>query len=125
MKKKIVSMFIMVIMMVSLSVNAFAECNCENDKSKIVGSDIPNLVEKIVSVSEAIDNDEINYMIEMLHHDGLWFVELSSMNSEDELAVGIYEHMPTEKELDELWENNRMTKDEMMNEMDKIYEVND
>lgn len=85
-------------------------------------------VDAIIELDERWDNDEIEleYMIEMVHVEDYWMVYLRGYSevTEDYAAMGIYTHMPTEDDINELWRNRVLTSElnTLMNEYQDAYE---
>lgn len=120
--KKIISMLVMVIVMMTLSVNAFAVCESENGRPEVIGLNTID-VKKIVSLSEKMyDNDEIDYEIRIISDGDIWYVFLDSEDYADEYyAIGFYDHFPSQEEIEVLWAN-RMTLDELSNIEDDYWD---
>lgn len=110
--KKIISMLVMVIVMMTLSVNAFAVCESENDRPEVIGLNNVD-VKKIVSLREKMYDNEIDYETRIISDGDIWYVFLDSEDYADEYyAIGFYDHFPSQEEIEVLWAN-RMTFDEL------------
>lgn len=110
--KKIISMLVMVIVMMTLSVNAFAVCESENNRPEVIGLNNVD-VKKIVSLREKMYDNEIDYETRIISDGDIWYVFLDSEDYADEYyAIGFYDHFPSQEEIEVLWAN-RMTFDEL------------
>ena len=118
--KKIIAMIMVMCMIIGAGiVSANALCTSENDRPDIVGMEH---FDAIMELNERHENDEfeILYNIEMVHVEGYWLVSLEGEAEmyDDYCAFGMYDHMPTEEEIDVLWAN-RMLEDEMIDLMEQ------
>ena len=114
--KKIIAMIMVMCVFIgtcAMSVNAL--CTAEDNRPDIVGMEH---FEAIMEITNRYDENDIEvpYTIEMSHAEGYWVVALYGEADEyyDYCAFGMYDHMPTEEEIDILWAN-RMLEDEMNN----------
>jgi hypothetical protein len=91
---------------ISLSVGVEEVDRIVQQPAGIIGTEY---VEIIKDLDERWDNDEIEieYMIEMTQVEGYWVVHMWGYcdRTEDQEAFGMYDHMPSEEEINELWEN--------------------
>lgn len=103
--KKIISMLVMVIVMMTLSVNAFAVCENENDRPEIIGINTMD-AKKVSSLMDKIYGSEIDYKTSITGDGDTWYVFLDSQDYGDEYyAAGFYDHFPTQEEIEVLWAN--------------------
>ena len=104
-------MIIMVMAMAMIVAMSTVEC-----KSADAVSNAPEVVPGIVGVEHIdaaveldnrMDNGELefDYTINMAYAEGLWFVYIEGYADEywGQDAAGIYDHVPTEEEIDYLW----------------------
>ena len=117
--KKFITMMMVMIMVIGSTITANAVCASEDDRPNIIGIEH---IEGFIDACERLDEDgyELEYDITMVRVEGYWFVELEGWADEyyDYCAVGIYDHVPSEEEIDILWAN-RMLEDELCDLMDK------
>lgn len=112
--KKIISIAMALVMIIGGAVSASALCVSEEGRPGIIGMEY---VEAVKKLNDAWNEDTgevvIPYTIEMVHVEGYWMAVLTGCDvDEDYMAVGFYDHAPTEEEFKILWAN-RMTEDEI------------
>lgn len=110
--KKLVTIMVMMITMIIGAVSVNAVCLTEDSRPGIVGTEY---IEIIKEIDELVNDHEIEipYQIEMAHAEGYWAVYLEGQHQyEDYEALGLYDHMPNEEDIEILWAN-RMTEDEL------------
>ena len=80
-------------------------------------------IDDLLEIDEACKNGEleIEYIVHMSQFgDTYWMVVLEDQDEkEDKGSIGFYNHIPTEKELNILWEN-RTTLEELEKELNKF-----
>lgn len=110
--KKLVTIMVIMISMIIGAVSVNAVCLTEDSRPGIIGTEY---IETVRELNELVENDEIEipYQIEMAHVDGYWAVLLEGQcQYEGYEALGLYDHMPNEEDIEILWAN-RMTEDEL------------
>lgn len=89
------------------------------EQTGIIGAEY---IDELMEIDERWNEDgiELTYNIEISHVEDYWLVYLEGWADEyyGYDAVGIYDHMPTEEEIDILW-NNRMDYDELSDLLEK------
>lgn len=118
--KRIITMIMVMAMIIgAFALPAGAVCQSEEGRPDIIGMEHWDAVTEIVTRMEDEDR-EIDYSIEMEHIDGYWAVVLDGYADEywGYTAYGIYDHYPTEEELNIQWAN-RMTDEEYDNLCEK------
>lgn len=109
--KKIISAMLALVIVIGGAVSASAACASEDGRPGVIGMDYLEAIEEIDEKNEI----EIPYVISMAHVDRYWAVTIEgTVDTFDYIAVGIYDHYPTEEEMNTLWAN-RLTDDEMDN----------
>ena len=107
--KKIITMMMVMVMVISSAAAANAMCVSEEGRPGIVGMEH---IEAIIDIDTRYNNDEIeiDYRIEMAHAEGYWVVVLTGEADEyyGYSALGFYDHMPNEEEIDVLWANRML-----------------
>lgn len=110
--KKLVTIMVMMITMIIGAASVNAVCLTEDSRPGIIGTEY---IETVNEINELVNNHEIElpYQIEMAHADGYWAVYLDGQYQyEGYDALGFYDHMPNEEDIEILWAN-RMTEDEL------------
>lgn len=117
--KRIITMIMVMAMIGAFAMSASAVCMSENGRPGVIGMEY---LDDILYLNDLYLNEEIEigYTIEMVHVEDYWMVLLEGDADEYEglSAMGIYDHMPTEDEIDILWAN-RMTDDEFNDLMEQ------
>lgn len=118
-KRMFTMIMVMAMIIGTFAVSAGAVCLSNDGRPDIIGLEHLDIV---MEIDERLNNDEIelDYMIEMCQVEGYWCVYLTGEADAyyDYEAFGMYNHMPTEEEIDILWAN-RMLSDELYDLMDK------
>lgn len=113
MKKIIAMIMVMCVFIGTCAMSVDALCTSEANRPDIVGMEH---FEAIKALNDRYNDEDIEvpYTIEMVHVEGYWCVVIEGEADEfsDYVAYGMYDHMPTEEEIDILWAN-RMLEDEM------------
>lgn len=109
--KKIISAMLALVVVIGGAVSVSAACASEDGRPGIIGLEH---LEAIKKVDELHENNEIEipYVVTMGHADRYWVVTLEGVDAVGYSAVGLYDHYPTEEELNILWAN-RLTDDEI------------
>lgn len=117
-KKVIVSMVVMV-MAICGTISVHALCMSEEGRPGIVGAEHIKTIIEIDERWEADDRD-VDYEITMTQVEGYWIVMMEGFADAyyGYSALGIYDHMPSEDEVNILWAN-RMLEDELYDLMDE------
>ena len=118
--KRIITMIMVVTMIIgTFAINAGAVCQSEDARPDIIGMEHYDIVKEMLERYEN-ENRDPDYEITMFHVEGYWIVTLEGWADEylDYEAYGIYDHNPTEEEIDILWAN-RMTDEEYDNLCEK------
>lgn len=123
--KRMFTMIMVMAMIVSaFAMNASAICQSDEGRPDIIGMEHWDVVNEMEERYENEDRDP-DYDITMVHVEGYWIVTLDGWADEymDYEAYGIYDHYPTEEEINVLWAN-RMTDEEFDNLAEKygLYE---
>ena len=117
--KRIITMIMVMVMIGAFAMSASAVCLSEDGRPGIVGMEY---LDDIMYLNELYVNEdlEVDYRVEMVPVENYWMVVLEGEADEyvGLMAMGIYDHMPTEDEIDVLWAN-RMTEDEFNNLMEQ------
>lgn len=121
-------MFIMIMVMAMIfgifALPANAVVQSESGRPDIIGMEH---YDEIIALQELYEEEgrEYDYDITMIHVEEYWIVTLDGWADEyyGYGAYGIYDHYPTEEEIDILWAN-RMTDEEFDNLIEK-YEIDD
>lgn len=114
--KRIITMILVVVMCMGVFAGcASAGCKSEEGRPGIVGVEY---LDKVMEIDERYDNGDVvfDYTVRMAQAEDYWIVYLEGEADEyyGYVAVGIYDHVPDEKEIDILWAN-RMLEDEIVN----------
>lgn len=119
-KKIIVTTLVVIVMVSTLVIPANALTMTEDDRPVgIIGIDL------MMKYYEEYGNSEKeepvpDYEIRMATADSLWTVVLEGKaDFEDYMAVGCYDHYPSEEEINVLWAN-RLTSDEVYEMIDEL-----
>ena len=118
--KRIITMIMVVAMIIgTMALTASAVCQSEDARPDIIGMEHYDIVNEMAERYEN-ENRDPDYDITMIHVEGYWIVTLDGWADEysDYMAYGIYDHYPTEEEIDILW-TNRMTDKEYFNLCEK------
>jgi hypothetical protein len=115
-----IMMVVMVIgMVIGGVITTSASHASEDNEPDIVGIEY---IETIIELEERWENDEIeiDYSVESVYIDGYWMVVMEGESDEYDgyMALGIYDHTPSDKEIDILWAN-RMLEDELYDLMEE------
>lgn len=118
--KKMFTMIMVMAMMVGIvAVPANAVVLSEEGRADFVGMEY---FEAVYELNKRHENGEfeIDYELQMVHVEDYWVVNLEGEADAywGYSAMGIYDHMPTEEEIDILWAN-RMTDDEFIELFEK------
>lgn len=115
--KRMITLIIVVMVVMSLAISANAACTSESGRPDIIGMEHFDALKEI---ADREDDYEYTYEVNMARIEGYWLVYLKGYADgvEDYVACGIYDHTPNEEELDILWAN-RMLEDEMDELMEK------
>ena len=115
--KRMTTLIIVVMVVMSLAISADAVCASESGRPNIIGMEHFDAIKEI---ADREDDYEYTYEVNMARVEDYWLVYLEGYADcfEDYVAFGIYDHTPTEEELDILWAN-RMLEDEMDELMEK------
>ena len=100
--KRMITLIIVVMVVMSLAISANAVCTSESGRPDIIGMEHFDAIKEIA-------NREDDYV---------YTYEINMARIEDYVACGVYDHTPTEEEFDILWAN-RMLEDEMDELMEK------
>lgn len=118
-KRMFTMIMVMAMIIGTFAVSAGAVCQSEDGRPDIIGMEH---YEAVAALDELYmeEGREVDYEITMIHVEEYWIVTLEGWADEyyDYEAYGIYDHMPTEEEIDILWAN-RMTGDEYDNLCEK------
>ena len=103
--KKIIVMIMVAMMVVgTIAVGAYAEAKPQAAIPGVVGEEH---LKAVGELSERYNNGEfeLDYWIKMEHAENYWIVELwgESDACQNQLALGIYTHAPTEEDIEFLW----------------------
>lgn len=83
-------------------------------------------IEDVVRLDTAHDNGEIEfeYEVRMVQAQGYWVVMVEGRDGDAAgyMNLGIYDHHPSEEEIDTLWEK-RMPEDDLYDEINKYEEM--
>ena len=109
--KRMITLIIVVMVVMSLAISANAVCTSESGRPDIIGMEHFDAIKEI---ADREDDYEYTYEISMARIEDYWLVYLEGYADgfEGYVACGIYDHTPTEEEFDILWAN-RMLEDEM------------
>ena len=115
--KRMTTLIIVVMVVMSLTISADAVCASESGRPDIIGMEHFDAIKEI---ADREDDYEYTYEVNMGRVEDYWlfYLEGYADGFEDYVAFGIYDHTPTEEELDILWAN-RMLEDEMNELMEK------
>ena len=115
--KRMITLIIVVMIVMSLTISANAVCMSESGRPDIIGMEHFDALKEIANRE---DDYEYTYEVNMARIEGYWLVFLEGYadDVDDYVACGIYDHTPNEEELDILWAN-RMLEDEMDELMEK------
>lgn len=119
-KKIIVTTLVVIVMVSTLVIPANAMTMTEDDRPVgIIGIDI--LMKYYEEYGDSKKEEPIpDYEIRMANVDDLWTVALEGKaDFEDYMAVGFYDHYPSEEEINVLWVN-RLTSDEVYEMIDEL-----
>lgn len=122
-------MFKKMIIMVMVAIVALSAVACTSvDAASITPETVPGIVgyehiDRFVDTLTRFNSGEdvYDYTVEMLECDGFWYVGLAGETEayRDQAAVGIYDHAPTEEEINFLW-TNRVSQDVLMNAFEEM-----
>lgn len=120
-KKIIVTTLVVIVMVSTLVIPANALTMTEDDRPVgIIGIDLMMKYYEEYGDNSEKEEPVADYEITMAHADGLWVVALEGKaDFEDYMAVGCYDHYPSEEEIDVLWAN-RLTSDEVTEMIDEL-----
>ncbi len=119
-KKIIVTALVVIVMVSALVIPASALVMTEDDRPVgIIGIDL--MIKYYEEYGDSEKEEPIpDYEITMAKADGLWVVALEGKTDfEDYMAVGCYDHYPSEEEINILWAN-RLTSDEVYEMIDEL-----
>lgn len=118
-KRMFTMIMVMAMIIGALALPASAVCQSEDERPDIIGMEHFDAIDKIMTLYEEEDRD-YDYDITMIHVEDYWVVVLEGYADEyyDYSAYGLYDHMPTEEEIDILWAN-RLTDEEYDNLCEK------
>ena len=118
-KRMFTMIMVMAMIIGTLALPAGAVCQSEEGRPDIIGMEHWDI---IVEMEERYENEnrDPDYDITMVHVEGYWIVTMDGWADEyyEYTAYGIYDHYPTEEELNIQWAN-RMTDDEYENLCEK------
>ena len=119
-KKIIVTTLVVIVMVSALVIPANALTMAEDDRPVgIIGIDLMKKYYEEYGNSEK-EAPVPNYEIRMANIDDLWVVVLKGEEDfEGYMAVGCYNHYPSEEEINVLW-INRLTEDEITEMIDEL-----
>lgn len=119
-KKIIVTTLVVIVMVSTLVIPANALTMTEDDRPVgIIGIDLMMKYYEEYGDSEK-EEPVPDYEIRMATADSLWTVVLEGKaDFEDYMAVGCYDHYPSEEEINVLWAN-RLTSDEVYEMIDEL-----
>lgn len=120
-KKIIVTTLVIIVMVSTLVIPANALTMTEDDRPVgIIGIDLMMKYYEEYGDNSEKEEPVADYEITMAHADGLWAVVLEGKaDFEDYMAVGCYDHYPSEEEINVLWAN-RLTSDEVTGMIDEL-----
>ncbi len=120
-KKIIVTTLVVIVMVSTLVIPANALTMTEDDRPVgIIGIDL--LMKYYEEYGDNSEKEEPvpDYEIRMANVNDLWTVVLEGKaDFEDYMAVGCYDHYPSEEEINVLWAN-RLTSDEVYEMIDEL-----
>lgn len=113
--KKLMVIVLAMVMITACGIPAYATCMSETDRPTIIGTELIDRVNELDAEGVLCDYD-----IYMGRYDDLWVVGLEGTNMYTGwAAMGFYDHMPDENEIDVLWANRMPvdTLNDLVNEM--------
>lgn len=116
--KKVNIVTVVMVMAICGTIGVSALCMSEDGRPGIVGVEH---IDTILEIEERWNTDDrdVDYEITMTQVEGYWIVLMEGFADAyyGYSALGIYDHVPTGKEIDILWAN-RMLDDELYDLMD-------